>query len=88
MIVQAIGLLGDLDKDLNIYTMRVREWHGLQKKKKKEKRIKGVCSLIQTCLLSCHLISCGFRVEHEEKLLDRQRASHLMTRTAKLRHLN
>ncbi|KAK4353587.1 hypothetical protein RND71_025781 [Anisodus tanguticus] len=28
MIVQAIGLLDDLDKELNTYTMRVREWHG------------------------------------------------------------
>ncbi|KAJ8540258.1 hypothetical protein K7X08_030177 [Anisodus acutangulus] len=28
MIVQAIGLLDDLDKELNTYTMRVREWYG------------------------------------------------------------
>ncbi|KAF3619625.1 Nucleolar protein 58 [Capsicum annuum] len=28
MIVQAIGLLGDLDKELNTYAMRVREWYG------------------------------------------------------------
>merc|ERR1719230_1312804 len=28
MIVQAIGLLDDLDKQLNIYAMRVREWYG------------------------------------------------------------
>ncbi|KAK4285406.1 hypothetical protein QN277_002106 [Acacia crassicarpa] len=28
MIVQAIGLLDDLDKELNIYAMRVREWYG------------------------------------------------------------
>ena len=26
MIVQAIGLLDDLDKELNTYAMRVREW--------------------------------------------------------------
>lgn len=28
MIVQAISLLDDLDKELNIYSMRVREWYG------------------------------------------------------------
>eukprot|EP00262_Sarcandra_glabra_P012916 TRINITY_DN343_c0_g1_i1.p1 TRINITY_DN343_c0_g1~~TRINITY_DN343_c0_g1_i1.p1 ORF type:complete len:567 (+),score=149.25 TRINITY_DN343_c0_g1_i1:85-1785(+) len=28
MIIQAIGLLDDLDKELNIYAMRVREWYG------------------------------------------------------------
>jgi nucleolar protein 58 len=28
MIVQAIGLLDDLDKELNTYAMRIREWHG------------------------------------------------------------
>jgi RNA processing factor Prp31 len=26
--VQAIGLLDDLDKELNTYAMRVREWYG------------------------------------------------------------
>ena len=28
MIVQAIGLLDDLDKELNTYAMRVKEWYG------------------------------------------------------------
>jgi len=28
MIVQAISLLDDMDKELNIYAMRVREWYG------------------------------------------------------------
>jgi nucleolar protein 58 len=28
MVVQAIGLLDDLDKEINIYAMRVREWYG------------------------------------------------------------
>lgn len=28
MIVQAIGLLDDMDKELNIYAMRVKEWYG------------------------------------------------------------
>ena len=28
MIVQAISLLDDLDKELNTYAMRVREWYG------------------------------------------------------------
>lgn len=28
MIVQAIGLLDDLDKELNTYTMRMKEWYG------------------------------------------------------------
>jgi nucleolar protein 58 len=28
MIVQAIGLLDDLDKELNTYAMRLREWYG------------------------------------------------------------
>ena len=28
MIVQAIGLLDELDKEINIYAMRVREWYG------------------------------------------------------------
>ncbi|KAJ5888564.1 nucleolar protein 58 [Penicillium taxi] len=28
MVVQAIGLLDDLDKELNIYAMRVKEWYG------------------------------------------------------------
>ena len=28
MVVQAIGLLDDLDKELNTYAMRVREWYG------------------------------------------------------------
>ena len=27
MVVQAIGLLDDLDKELNTYAMRVREWY-------------------------------------------------------------
>ncbi|KAA0147840.1 hypothetical protein FNF27_05330 [Cafeteria roenbergensis] len=28
MIVQAVGLLDDLDKEINTYAMRVREWYG------------------------------------------------------------
>merc|ERR1719181_1776543 len=28
MIIQAIGLLDDLDKELNTYAMRTREWYG------------------------------------------------------------
>ena len=28
MIVQAIGLLDDLDKEVNTYAMRVKEWYG------------------------------------------------------------
>uniref|UniRef100_A0A804LRP6 NOSIC domain-containing protein n=2 Tax=Zea mays TaxID=4577 RepID=A0A804LRP6_MAIZE len=28
MIIQDIGLLDDLDKELNTYAMRVREWYG------------------------------------------------------------
>ncbi|KAL3524616.1 hypothetical protein ACH5RR_012988 [Cinchona calisaya] len=28
MIIQAIGLLDDIDKELNTYAMRVREWYG------------------------------------------------------------
>ncbi len=28
MIVQAIGLLDDLDKELNTYAMRICEWYG------------------------------------------------------------
>lgn len=28
MLLQAIGLLDDLDKELNTYAMRVREWYG------------------------------------------------------------
>lgn len=28
MIIQAIGLLDDLDKELNSYAMRVCEWYG------------------------------------------------------------
>ncbi len=28
MIVQAIGLLDELDKEINTYAMRVREWYG------------------------------------------------------------
>lgn len=28
MIVQAIGLLDDLDKEINTYGMRVKEWYG------------------------------------------------------------
>jgi hypothetical protein len=28
MIVQAIALLDDLDKEINIYSMRVKEWYG------------------------------------------------------------
>ena len=28
MIVQAIALLDDLDKELNTYCMRLREWYG------------------------------------------------------------
>lgn len=28
MVIQAIGLLDDLDKELNTYAMRVREWYG------------------------------------------------------------
>eukprot|EP00122_Pirum_gemmata_P010940 Pgem_evm1s10129 len=29
MIIQAIGLLDDLDKELNTCSMRAREWYGL-----------------------------------------------------------
>lgn len=28
MIVQAIALLDELDKEINIYAMRVKEWYG------------------------------------------------------------
>lgn len=28
MIVQAIGLLDELDKEINTYSMRVKEWFG------------------------------------------------------------
>jgi len=28
MVIQAVGLLDDLDKELNNYTMRLREWYG------------------------------------------------------------
>ena len=28
MIVQAISLLDELDKEINIYAMRVKEWYG------------------------------------------------------------
>lgn len=28
LLLQAIGLLDDLDKELNTYAMRVREWYG------------------------------------------------------------
>eukprot|EP00906_Rhabdomonas_costata_P032392 RCo045638 len=28
MVIQAIGLLDDLDKELNTYVMRVKEWYG------------------------------------------------------------
>jgi nucleolar protein 58 len=28
MVVQAISLLDDLDKELNTYSMRVKEWYG------------------------------------------------------------
>jgi nucleolar protein 58 len=28
MIVQAVGLLEDLDKEINVYAMRLREWYG------------------------------------------------------------
>jgi nucleolar protein 58 len=28
MVVQAIALLDDLDKEINIYAMRVKEWYG------------------------------------------------------------
>lgn len=28
MVVQAIGLLDELDKEINTYAMRVREWYG------------------------------------------------------------
>ncbi|CAG8773860.1 16172_t:CDS:2, partial [Racocetra persica] len=31
MIIQAIGLLDDLDKELNTYAMRVKEWYGSQR---------------------------------------------------------
>ena len=28
MVIQAVGLLDDLDKELNNYAMRLREWYG------------------------------------------------------------
>merc|ERR1712046_37002 len=28
MVIQAIGLIDDLDKELNIFSMRIREWYG------------------------------------------------------------
>jgi RNA processing factor Prp31 len=28
MVIQAIALLDDLDKEINIYSMRVKEWYG------------------------------------------------------------
>ena len=28
MIIQAISLLDELDKEINIYAMRVKEWYG------------------------------------------------------------
>lgn len=28
MVIQAIGLLDDLDKEINTYSMRIKEWYG------------------------------------------------------------
>jgi nucleolar protein 56 len=28
MIIQAIALLDQLDKDVNLFSMRIREWYG------------------------------------------------------------
>lgn len=28
MVIQAIKLLDDLDKEINIFSMRIREWYG------------------------------------------------------------
>jgi RNA processing factor Prp31 len=28
MVVQAVSLLDDLDKEINIYAMRIKEWYG------------------------------------------------------------
>jgi nucleolar protein 58 len=28
MVIQAIGLLDELDKEINTYAMRVKEWYG------------------------------------------------------------
>ena len=38
MIVQAIGLLDELDKEINTYAMRVKEWYGWHFPEVREKR--------------------------------------------------
>jgi len=43
MIVQAIGLLDDLDKELNTYAMRVREWYRLALPGARQDRLLTTC---------------------------------------------
>nr|CAD1833345.1 unnamed protein product [Ananas comosus var. bracteatus] len=48
MIIQAIGLLDDLDKELNTYAMRVREWYDnldFSEAKEVEKELKAAAQL-------------------------------------------
>lgn len=47
MIVQAIGLLDDLDKELNTYAMRVREWYGWHFPEMTKVRIERIIALFQ-----------------------------------------
>lgn len=64
MIVQAIGLLDDLDKELNTYAMRVREWYGWHFPEMTKivadniKYAKAVCSALSMCNAKLMFLHC------------------------------
>ena len=64
MIIQAIALLDQLDKDLNTFAMRVREWYSwhfpeLKNIVKDNYMFVRCAALIQVCDIDCCSIICA-----------------------------
>lgn len=60
MIVQAIGLLDDLDKELNTYAMRVREWYGWH--------FPELTKIIQDNIQYARAVKFAEKIEHTQKM--------------------
>merc|ERR1712174_45182 len=59
MVVQAIGLLDELDKEINTYAMRVKEWYGWH-----FPEMQGIVS--DNVLYAKVVLKCGFRTNMQK----------------------
>ena len=60
MVVQAVGLLDELDKEINTYAMRVKEWYGWH-----FPELQGLVG--DNAQYSKLVLHCGFRTEYRNK---------------------